>query len=170
MTTHTASSRRRFFFEAGAALSAPLAVGTAWASAADGGASRSMRADELGAIEAIRRLEQKLAQHIRSRARDEMANLFVDPAGAESVVGIRHLAPADFGERDVINLAADGHSARIQLPCEIEIESEIEAEGTLAEMARLQGDGLLRRQETCTLEADLVVHGGAWRFRRLLFR
>jgi len=169
MTTHTVSSRRRFFFETGAALSAPLAIGTAWASAADDGAFASMRAGELGAIKAIRGLHQTLAEHIRSRAADDIANLFLDRAGADNVAGIRRLAPADFGEREVIELAADGDSARVEVPCEIEIESEIEAEGTLAEMARLQGDGVLRRREMRMLEADLVVHEGAWKFRRLRF-
>lgn len=169
MTTHTVSSRRRFFFGAGAALSAPLAVGTAW-SAAVGGVAVGSGAGDLGAIDAIRRLEQQLAERIRSCAADDVANLFVSPADAGSVARIRHLAPADFGERDVIDVAADGRSARIEVACEIEIESEIEAEGTLAEMARLQGDGLLRRRETRTLEADLVVDEGMWKFRQLRFR
>jgi hypothetical protein len=166
MKSRTLSSRRRFFFSAGAALSAPLAAGTAFAGGAD-----DARADALDTVESIRRLEQALAARIVSGDADGIAKLFLDPERVASLDGVRRIAPTGFGERDVVELGADGESARIELPCELEIEAEIEAEGTLVEMARLQGDGLLRRRETRTLEAELAVAAdGTWKFRRLEFR
>lgn len=169
MTTNSVSTRRRFFWKAGAALSAPLGIGAAEAAAAkDGDSAAALKS--LGEIDAIRRLQIDLASRLNSGAASTLDDLFVGSAGPAALAGIRRIAPADFGERDLIELAADGRSAHARFHCAVETQAPIDAEGTLAEMARQQGDGFVHRQEARVLEADYMVLDGRWRIERLRFR
>jgi hypothetical protein len=166
MTTNSVSTRRRFFWKAGAALSAPLGIGAAEAAAAKHGESAAA-SKSLGDIDAIRRLQIDLASRLNSGTARALDDLFAGSAGTASLAGIRRIAPADFGERDLIELAADGRSAHARFHCAVETQVPIDAEGTLAQMARQQGDGFVRRQEARVLEADYVVRDGRWKIQSL---
>jgi hypothetical protein len=160
MTTNSDSTRRRFFWNAGAALSAPLAVGATSAAEADGHQE----------ARAIHELDRQLARHVNSGAPGRAAGLFAEPDAIESLADVRRLAPADFGENDVLEIAPDGRSANAMLHCSVETATAIRAEGTLAEMARAQGEGFLRETRRRVLEVEYLRLGGDWKFRSLSFR
>jgi hypothetical protein len=165
MSTHTVSSRRRFFVKAGAALSVPLAVGPADARTAGDPASADYRA--VDAVTSIRELQRDLAREINAGAPDRAAGRFLDPTMTQTLAGVRRLAAADFGEHDLIEIAPDGASARAQFRCDVETETAIDVDGTLAEMARQQGEGFVRRRETRILDARYVLRNGLWKIERL---
>lgn len=168
MTTHSVSTRRRFFWKAGAALSAPLAIGTAKAAVPEHDeAAADLKS--LGDIDSIRRLQIDLTSRLNSGTTSTLDDLFVGSADTAALAGIRRIAPADYGERDLIELAPDGRSAHAKFHCAVETQAPINAEGTLVEMARQQGDGFVRRQEARVLEADYVLQGGRWKIEHLRF-
>jgi hypothetical protein len=169
MTIDTDSSRRRFFFKAGAALSAPLAAGTVVAGSADSPGSATAAVETLRDIEAIRKLQQNLAREINAGTAERAAAHFVRLMDATTLAGIRRLTPADFGETDLIEIEPDGLSARARFHCKVETETPIEAGGTLVEMARQQGEGFVRRCETRVLEADYSRRDGCWKIEQLRF-
>ena len=172
MKTSAVSTRRRFLWKAGAALSVPLATAGAVQAAAAGSedsGSLKARLAELDDIDAIRGLQQSLAQRINAGLSDDVGELFSGSANPESLSGLSHLAPADFGEHDVIELAANGRTASAETHCTVVTETAIEADGTLAEMARQQGDGVRQRTETRVLEADFVKLRGHWKIQHLGF-
>jgi hypothetical protein len=169
MTTDTVSTRRRFFWKAGAALSAPLAVNAAETSAApaeDIGKLKSRLRDQ-DAINGIHALQRRLARHINAGAIDQAGGLFVDPADAAVLSGLSHLAPVDFGDNDVIELASNCKTASAESHCVVDTETAIPVDCTLADMAHQQGDGVLRRTNDRILRADLVQQRGEWKIRRL---
>jgi hypothetical protein len=169
MTIETDSSRRRFFFKAGAALSVPLAAGAANAGAADHPDSTAAY-KTLGDVDAIRRLQQNLAHQINTASVAGAAAYFVRAADAAALAGVSRLVPADFGERDLVEIAPGGLAARAEFHCTVETQTPIEARGTLVEMARQQGEGFIRRSATRVLEASYTMHEGCWRIERLRFR
>lgn len=165
MTIHTDSSRRRFFFSAGAALSAPLALGTA--GAADRRPSTTA-ADK--ALRDIHDLQQSFAREINAGKANRAARYFVRATDIADLTDVRRIVPADFGERDLVEIAPDGFSAHARFHCTVETQTAIEAKGTLVEMARQQGEGFICRLENRMLEADYVMRDGHWRIERLSFR
>lgn len=170
MNDKTVSTRRAFFSSAGAALSAPLAMtaaSVASAAARPGDASADQRLAELEDVNAIRELNETYARHINAGAHDEAAALFVDARRAPVDDAVRTLSADRFGERDVVGLAADGTAATARIHCAVELETPIEPGGTLVEMARLQGDGVVRRTERRVLEAAYRKVGGVWKIERL---
>jgi len=173
MKTSAVSTRRRFLWKAGAALSVPLAaagaVQAAVAGSEDSG-SLKVRLAELDDIDAIRGLQQSFAQRINAGLSDDVGELFSGSANPDAFSGLCNLAPSDFGEHDVIELAADGKTASTETHCTVVTETTIEADGTLAEMAHQQGDGVRQRTEMRVLEADLVKRRGHWKIQRLGFR
>lgn len=171
MKTKTVATRRRFFWQAGAALSAPLAVAATPASArAEDGEALEARLAELEDQNAIRALSQTYARLMNARARDEVAELFADPSEANLDESIRSVSADRFGEPDVIEVAADRRTAAARMRCTVEIEIAIGPSCPLVEMARQQGEGVLRRSEGCVLESTYVRRGGVWKIERSAFR
>jgi hypothetical protein len=77
---------------------------------------------------------------------------------------ITRLAGDPLGEPATIEVSADGATASATLPCVVETETAIEGAGdTLIEMARAQGEGVLRRTERAVLETTCVKPGGTWK-------
>jgi hypothetical protein len=166
------ATRRRFFWQAGAALSAPLAVATARASQPSAEARAALEA-RLAALEdrdAIRALNRAYARHLNAGARDELTKLFVEPSRAQSEPGVRKLSADMLGEHAVIEVASDRGSATARTPCTIEIETPIEPGSTLVAMAQQQGEGILRRSEPRMLENDFVRRDGRWMIARSTLR
>jgi hypothetical protein len=167
------STRRRFFLKAGAALSAPLAFGATNASAVEAGddAGRlKSRLAELEDVEAIRALIRAHARLVSSGPREALAELFADPSADELEAGLRSLSPDHFGERDIIEIAADGQRATARIHCVAEIEAAIEPRCPLVDMAREQGGGIVRRTESAVLENSYVKRGGVWKIERSVYR
>lgn len=161
------STRRAFFSQAGAALSAPLAVTAAVADDGDGLATRLRHFEDMSAIRA---LNEAYARHVNAGAHDEAAKLFAVPAEAHVDAAVRHLSTHGFGGHDEIEIADDGETATARIPCTVRIEIPIEPSCTLVDMARQQGGGILRRSEQRVLENAYVRRRGAWKIARSAYR
>jgi hypothetical protein len=72
-----------------------------------------------------------------------------------------------FGEHDVIEIATDGTTATAHTRCAVQTEAVIGPNCTLVEMAREQGEGVLRRSEKRVLVSTYVKVSGTWKIDRL---
>lgn len=169
MSTKSVSTRRLFLRKASAALSAPLAVAAAGAAGAGGDEPAQARLSELEDLQAIRELHQSYAKRIKERAYDQARALFADPARAELDESIVGLSADGFGERDSIELAANGRAAKLRVHCIVESETAIGPTCTLVEMARQQGEGVVRRTERRLLQGVYVKRRGVWKIERTVF-
>jgi hypothetical protein len=143
MSTKDTATRRRFFFGAGAAaLAAPVAFATSVEAGAPVQADVEALAAQLAALEdanAIRSLQREHARRLGAREAGDIA----------------------------IEIAADRRTATARTPCVVPVESPIEAPGcTLVDMARAQGEGVLRRDERRVLEQTFVRREGVWQSER----
>jgi hypothetical protein len=134
-------SRRAFFAKAGATLAAPLAATVAFAGERDGAEYLAGRRSALEDVDAIRTL---------------LAALLAEPAHLGLDAGT-HIA----ADRNDAIAVADG-TATARVPCTIETATPIESCGTLVEMARLQGEGVVRRRERRVLASTFVKRNGTW--------
>ena len=57
---------------------------------------------------------------------------------------------------------AENGTASASVPCVIETATPIDGNETLVEMARLQGDGVVRRAERLALHSTFVKRDGFW--------
>jgi hypothetical protein len=60
-----------------------------------------------------------------------------------------------------IEVRANG-TATARVPCTVETATPIDGDDTVVAMARLQGDGVIRRSEQRVLAGTLVKHDGNW--------
>ena len=135
-------TRRRFFGQAGLMLAAPMT-----ALAAEGrGDDVAARLAALEDANAIRELLHRYAQRVN------------DGSDAPPAPEVRSVALDSDLEIDV---AADG-TAAARAQCTVTTATPIEGGGTLVEMARLQGDGVLKRIERRVLHGRLVKQRGIW--------
>ena len=153
MSTKPAASRRTFFGKAGAALLAPLAASRAFAGERRGD-DLAARLAALEDANAIRELLQRHAQGINAGTNAppdaNVRTLRLDSEIAVAVVG-------------------DG-TATAHVDCSVETATPIAGGDTLVEMARLQGEGMLKRNERRMLVGSLVNRRGTWQIERLEFR
>ena len=172
MNTDENSTRRRFFWQAGAALSAPLAVAAAPARPGDtaGSASLRERLEVLEDVEAIRALNRSLAQHVNAREPAAIAALYIEPAAAAAVRSLAGLVPDTLEAAEAVELAADRQTATATIRCIVSTETAIGPDCTLVQMARQQGEGVRRQTETRVFEHDYVKRDGSWRLLRTLQR
>lgn len=172
MTTNTVSTRRRFFWKAGAVLSAPLAAVAADAEGKSAGNDDALKAHlaMLEDIEAIRLLHRTYAGLVNAGAHRDAARLFAAPARADIDTRIRSLTADRFGEHDVTEIAADRETAMTRIHCIVVTETPLEPRCTLVEMARAQGDGVARRSERVVLESSYVKRHGAWKIDGISLR
>lgn len=139
-------TRRAFIGGAGAALAAPLAVAPAPAAEAhDTAAARLAALEDQAAIRAA------------------LAELLAEPKRLELDSAVSGIA-AD--RTEAIAVAADG-TATALVACTVETATPIESCGTLVEMARLQGEGLVRRRERRTLKSTFVKRNGTWQLAHM---
>ncbi|HVJ29210.1 MAG TPA: hypothetical protein VNA66_02795, partial [Gammaproteobacteria bacterium] len=137
--TNYRRTRRSFFGHAGAALAAPLAaVASPAPSAGDDLAARLATLEDSNAIRAL------------------LTALLVDPKRLGLGASVRSLA----ADRDEAIAIAPDDSATVRLACTVETGTPIENCGTLVEMARLQGDGVLKRSERGVLTGTFVKREG----------
>jgi hypothetical protein len=156
------STRRTFFGHAGAALAAPLTAGAASAQDTGDGSGLAARLAALEDAAAIRDLLQTYARLVNAGAHAELTALFVDPARAAIDTDVQLLVPAA-GADDALSIAGDG-TATARLGCTVELVAPIAGNGTIVEMARLQGDGFVKRSERRVLASSFVKRNGLWKF------
>ena len=139
------TARRRFCFGAGAAaLAAPAAF-----AASVSGASR-------GAVET---LEARLAALEDANAIRELQRGYAAQVSAKEVNDV------------VIQIAPDRRTATARTLCVVQVEAPIEAPGcTLVDMARAQGEGVVRRKERRFLEQTFARRDGVWKIERAELR
>lgn len=172
MSTKVVATRRRFFGHAGAALSAPLAVATTLA-AAGGEAHPDDLTARVAALEdanAIRDLQQTYVRLVNAGAHADVAKLFADSAKARVAADVRRIVVDRFGEHDAVAIAPEGGTATARLQCVVETATAIEPSCTLVDMARLQGDGVVKRSARRWLETSYVKRGGVWQLTRADYR
>jgi hypothetical protein len=166
------SARRRFFWHAGAAPSAPLAVVAASASAstAEDSAALEARLALLEDVNAIPPFHHAYVKHVNAGAHDAVASLFADPAGARLDAAIRALPADPLGAADAIEIAADSQRATARLHCTVRTETPSEPSCPLIEMGRAQGGGVTKLSDRGMLESVYVKQDGLWKIERLVFR
>lgn len=162
MTTKVASTRRSFIRTTGAAISAPLAAAAVVVparveTAGDPLADRLARLED---VNAIRALNQAFARQVSAR---EAAPLGIHPS-------IGDVMASEFGERDVIEVAADRQTATSLMYCTVHVETPIGPSCPLVEMAREQGGGVVRRSESGVFHNVYVRRDGTWRIERSTYR
>ena len=135
------STTRRKFFGSAALLAAPLAAGTAVAS--EDLAARLAALEDANAIRAA----------LRNWAQDVSTGNLAAP-----IANIRSLT---FDSDPAISVAANG-TATARMPCIVETATPIDGNETLVEMARQQGDGIVRRAERRLLHGSFVKRDGSW--------
>jgi hypothetical protein len=166
MKAKSISTRRRFFLQASAALSVPLAASALHAAKPDDG-NANARLAALEDEKAIRELQQAYARLVNSGAPEKARRLFMSPSDAKIDASVRTLSMDGFGEHDAIEIAPDRTSATARTCCAVQTEAAIGPNCTLVDMARQQGEGVLRRSEKRTLVVACVKVDGAWKIERL---
>ena len=172
MKTKAVSTRRRFFWQAGALLSAPLAVSAAPAPErnADDGEALQERVATLEDVNAVRALQQTYARLVNAREHEQLVALFADPAAAKIDETVSSISADAFGADDVIEIASDHASAIARIHCVVQVATDIGPSCTLVEMARQQGEGVIKRSERRVLESAYVKEGGAWKITHAVYR
>ena len=135
------STTRRRFFGSAALLAAPLAAGTAVAS--DDLAARLAALEDANTIRAL----------LRDWARGGVAGEAAAPAANSYGFTL---------DADVSITVAENGTATASVPCVVETATPIDGNETLVEMARLQGDGIVRRVERRVLHGSFVKRDGGW--------
>ncbi|MGC2506476.1 MAG: hypothetical protein WA369_07445, partial [Candidatus Acidiferrales bacterium] len=141
-------------------LAAPLAAAVPAAILADD--ELKARLAKLENEAAIRELHQTWLRAINTRASVEAASLFADPKRAAFDPSVRSIAADHAAPPDAIEIAADGKRAAGRFHCAVETETAIAQDSTLAQMARAQGGGYIRRTDRRVLRVDYVKASGAW--------
>jgi hypothetical protein len=170
MTEDARPSRRLFVGVAGAAVVAPLAVAAPAMARFSIDDEVALRA-RLGRLEdhtSVRALGESYIKAVNERRPEALCDLFADPGDATLVPGVRGVNP-DVGE-PVLSVAPDGASATVLFQCAVQTETPIEPSCPLVEMAREQGEGVVRRTERSTLEMTCVKQDGVWRIGSVRFR
>ena len=70
----------------------------------------------------------------------------------------------------MIEVAADRQTATARLHVTVHSETAIDPDCTLVEMAKLQGEGVVRSSEPAVLENTYVRRDGVWRIQRVTNR
>jgi len=166
MTTDNTSTRRSFL-KRGALLAAPLAAVAAPAAVLVDDELKA-RLAKLENEAAIRELHQDWLRRINAGAGDAVRPLLAvrERSAFDEFVRIT----ADHaGQPEAIEIAADGKRAAGRFPCAVEIETAIAEDCTLAQMAREQGSGFVRRTERRVLHVEYVKAGGTWAIAKAEF-
>jgi hypothetical protein len=156
-------TRRSFFGHAGAALAAPLAATVAFAGEHDGASYVWGRITALEDANAIRGLQRRYARLVGAGKPKALAALFPAAASAPCDERVRRVI---IDGDDAIEIRSDG-TATARVQCIVTTATPIEGGGTLVEMARLQGDGVVRRSEKRVLASSFVKIDGAWKITRV---
>jgi hypothetical protein len=153
------TTSRRAFLKTGAIAAAPLAaVGVPVAAlAADGSKARLARLED---ERAIGDLHGRLLRSIGNG--HAPVELFAHGKTSQLQDGVRGIAPDHAAEPEEVAFSDDGKRATRRQPVTVEIAHELEGDGTLIQMARLQGNTPALATLPKTLVAQYVRTGGGW--------
>jgi hypothetical protein len=171
VVTPTIPTRRSFIQTAGTALSVPLAAAAAGVpvDAVSENDPLHARLAHLEDVNAIRTLAHAYVQSVNTGAREALAALFVDPSTIPVAPEIRAIMPDELMTDDSIEIAADRQTATARLHCTVQVETPIEPDCPLVDMARQQGGGVVRRTERGLLESVYLRREGVWKTQRSTF-
>jgi len=154
MSNNSISTRRRFL-KGGALLTVPIAAAPVCAvapvdsrAAPDALAARLVRLEDEAAI---RKLHQSWLRRVNA-----------GEAGGAQDESIRRISADCAGVPETLEIAANGQSAIGTFSCAVELETPLDRDSTLAQMAHAQGHGLIRHTERRKLTVDYIKAGGSW--------
>jgi hypothetical protein len=144
------TSTRRSFLRGGALLAAPIAAASVSAVA--------LADDELNSR--VKRLEDEAA--IRELHQCWLRQVNAGERGALLDDTVQRIVADHAGAPDKIDIAADGRSAVGYFDYAVESETPLPEDCTLAQMARAQGNGSIRRTERRMLTVHYTNTGCTW--------
>jgi ketosteroid isomerase-like protein len=168
--TEKSISTRRAFLKGSAIIAAPLAAigAPAAAALADDSKARLARLED---EKAIRALHGSWLRLVNAGNYSGAAQLYTDDKCSCALAGIASVAPDHGGAEDSLAFARDGQRASASYATQIEVETMIAPDNTLAQMLHAQGEGTIRTREARTLRADYVrTRGGGWAIAKLDFQ
>jgi hypothetical protein len=146
----------------------------------------------------IRRLHQTYESYLDKGMYEEVVNMFADEGEVVFNGGIfvgkdkgvrrlyldhfsqgctgKKIEPApgfqldDTQQQDVVEVAPERKSARAWFSYSMQVGTPIISDSQLVQMARLQGQGILRWWEGGVYESSYVKEGDGWKIKRLEFR
>ena len=184
--TKQKSTRRAFFLQGSAVLGAGVATTVAAATAATA-------APKATDVEPIRQLHVAFTTLIEQQNYEAAAELFIDDghlelsgASANGKRAIQSLFATQYREqqgsafhsayrqggvqtKDVVTLSDDGRRASATFHVEAEVCTPLQADCTIAQMARMQGHVADRRWEAGRFEAKYVKAVGQWKVASLRY-
>lgn len=143
---------------------------------------------------AIRDLHKTYESHLDNAMYEEIIGLFTEDAEVsynggvfKGRKGIRRLYVDHFGQgltgkridpapglqpeqQEMIEVAADRKAAAGRFAYSIQVGTPISGESSLVDMARLQGQGIVKSWEGGVYEMAYVKEGDAWKIKRIDFR
>ncbi len=188
MKNNSHASRRSFLLTGGAALSAPLALAPI---------ALHARGATLDDASAIHDLHHSYSQHLNARAFEEVVKLFAPDSQVQHYgkvyvgrdKGVRRLYVDRFSQslkglsdqpahvfvlnqphqQDVVEVTPDGRAARAGFHRLVEVQSGLDSNLPLVEMARQQGQGLLHWWEVGVFQNRYARQGDSWKLTRLVY-
>lgn len=168
--TEESKSTRRSFLKGSAIVAAPLAAIGAPAAAAIADDSKA-RLARLEDEKAIRDLHASWMRLVNAGNYAGAAQLYANDQCACALAGIASVTPVHAGADDGLAFAKDGSHASASYATQVEVETEIAPDNTLAQMLHAQGEGMVRTSEARLLKADYVrTREGGWAIAGLDFR
>jgi hypothetical protein len=199
-TTSVDTGRRSFFWKVGAGVSTALASTAVVARAASGGDDASLKVALLEEEKALRKLHQAFEQAMDKSLYDEVIEMFADDAEVIFNGGVfdhrsqgvsrlyrdrfrlgktgKRMEPApgfelDAGQQqDGVEVSADRLSAKAAFPYSIQVGMPIDTGTSLADMARLHGEGVQTWWEGGVYDVSYRKHAvdGRWKISRLEYK
>jgi len=191
--------RRSFLWKAGTAMSAVVASAVAGVAGAKQSTDTTLQ-DRIGSLEdaeAIRRLHQAYESRLDRGMYEDVVGMFADDAEVvfngglfAGKKGIRRLYCDHFNsgltgkkiepapgfqlepeqQQDIVEVALDRKAATGQFPYSMQVGTPMTGDSSLVQMARLQGEGIVKWWEGGIYEASYVKVGDGWKIRRLEYR
>jgi len=162
MSENSISTDRRSFLKTGALVATPLvAVAPVAALAGDQSGAKLARLEDERAVEALQR---KFLRHLNGTGDcgELIASSDAVDLGLSRLGGVRSIAE-DLTHEGELVLAEDGLTATSRCACRIEREIEFTGDSTLERMARFEGLGSHRHEETRILATQFVKAKDGWR-------
>ncbi len=157
------NDRRSFIRNAGVAVTA--AVAGSGASAATDTNGLQHRLGLLEDMNAIRALQQRYFTLVEQRNDAELAALFVDQPTQVHAASVLDARLDDAS----IEVAPDRQRATAQLRSRVQLATPMRGDGTLQQMARLQGQSEQRWSESGVYTVQYVKLDGEWKISSLSF-